>query len=250
MRRTPLLMSIACFVVVLVTTTNAEPRAAASAGPISVNGEAELRVVPDEVTLSLGVETFNLVLATAKSDNDARITRTIAVAKRAGVPSERIQTDFLSIEPRYRDGNIALDLLGYVVRRTVVIRLGEISKFESLLTDALGAGVTHVHGVDFRTTELRRYRDEARTMALKAAREKATLLSKELGRNLGEVLSINEASYGYFSSYGSWWGGGRWNMQTQNVVQSFGGAAMASDSAMAPGQISIRVSVGASFNLE
>jgi hypothetical protein len=32
MRRTPLLMSIVCFVVVLVTTTNAEPLAAAVPG--------------------------------------------------------------------------------------------------------------------------------------------------------------------------------------------------------------------------
>jgi hypothetical protein len=36
----------------------------------------------------------------------------------------------------------------------------------------------------------------------------------------------------------------------QNVVQNFGGAPIGSDSALAPGQISIRVNIGVSFSLE
>jgi uncharacterized protein YggE len=247
MSRIACLATIAFFVMALSQSTHTQTPARTN--PISVNGEAELRVVPDEVILSLGVETFSPILRTAKTENDERIKRTIAVARRYAVPAERIQTDYLSIEPRYRNGDIALERLGYVVRRTVVIRLSDVDKFEGLLTEALDGGVTHVHGVDFRTSELRRYRDEARTAAMKAAREKAALLSKELGHRVGDVLSISEASYGYFSSYGSWWSGRR-DMQSQNVVQSFGGAALTSDTALAPGQISIRVGVSVSFSLE
>jgi uncharacterized protein YggE len=216
---------------------------------VSVSGEAEIRVVPDEVVLSLGVESFDPVLKTAKAANDERIKRTIAAARNQGVPAENIQTDYIGIEPRYRDGNIALELQGYVVRRTVIVRLRDVSRFENLLTDALDAGVTHVHGIEFRTTELRKHRDEARTLALRAAKEKAALLASELGRRPGAVQTIGEASYGYFSSYGSYWGS-RYGMQAQNAVQSFGGAAVASDSALAPGQISIRVSVSATFALD
>lgn len=62
-------------------------------------------------------------------------------------------------------------------------------------------------------------------------------------------MSIGEASYGYHSSYGSWWGG-RHNSMAQNVVQSVGGASLESDSTMAPGQIAIRVSVHVSFVLD
>src|SRR5262245_10018249 len=122
-----------------------------SANTISVSGEAEVRVVPDEVVLSLGVESFDPVLKTAKAANDDRIKRTIAAARNLGVPAENIQTDYIGIEPRYRDGNIALELQGYVVRRTVIVRLRDVSRFEGLLTDALDAGVTHVHGIEFRT---------------------------------------------------------------------------------------------------
>ena len=123
--------------------------AQSAANAVSVTGEAEIRVVPDEVVLTLGVETFDLVLKTAKDANDGRIKRTIGVIQGAGVPAARIQTDYISIEPRYRDGNMARDLLGYVVRRSIVVRLDQIGRFEALLASALEAWVTHVHGVEF-----------------------------------------------------------------------------------------------------
>ena len=131
--------------------------ASAAANSISVSGEAEVLVVPDEVILSLGVESFDKVLKTAKIANDDAIRRTIAVARGYGIPAEYVQTDYLGIEPRHRDSQVAFELLGYDVRKSVVIRLRDITKFESLLTDELDAGVTHVHMIEFRTTELRKY---------------------------------------------------------------------------------------------
>lgn len=216
---------------------------------ISVNGESEVRVVPDEVVLSLGVETFNAALRTAKSLNDDRIQKTMAAARNLAVQASQMQTDYVGIEPKYEQGDIARTLQGYVVRRTVVIRLKEISKFEDLLTAALEAGVTHVHGIEFRTTDLRKHRDQARVMAIKAAQEKADLLARESGRKVGMARSIGEASYGYHASYGSWWGA-RYSAMSQNAIQNVGGAPLESDSTLAPGQISIRVSVHASYVLQ
>jgi uncharacterized protein len=217
---------------------------------ISVNGEAEIRVVPDEVILTLGVETFDKVLKLAKNLNDERIKKTISAVKGYGVPAEYIQTDYISIAPQYDYHNSAPTLVGYFVRKTVVIRLKDISKFEDILSDSLEAGVTHVHGIEFRTTELRKHRDQARMLALKAAQEKAELLTRETGSKLGKVLSIGEASFGYWSSYGSWWGQRYGGGMSQNVTQTFGGVSMGADSTLAPGHISIRATVGASFALE
>src|SRR5215510_6426397 len=86
---------------------------------ISVNGEAEIRVVPDEVILTLGVETFDKVLKLAKSLNDERIKKTISIAQGYGVPAEYIQTDYISIAPQYHYNNSFPTLVGYLVRKTV-----------------------------------------------------------------------------------------------------------------------------------
>ena len=220
-------------------------------GPaISVTGEAEVKVVPDEVVLSVGVETGDKILKAAKDLNDERVRRAIGVARRHGVQAEHIQTDYISIEPRHRGHEVINELLGYVVRKTIVIRLKDVARFESLLSDLLEAGVNHVHGVEFRTTELRKHRDQARLLAIRAAREKAELLAREAGRQLGRASSIGEGSYGWWSNYGSWWGN-RWGGgMAQNVVQNAGGASPSADGTLAPGQIAVRASVSVTFSLE
>ena len=47
---------------------------------IAVRGHAEIRVVPDEVLLTLGVESFAEELEDAKADNDRRVNTITAAA--------------------------------------------------------------------------------------------------------------------------------------------------------------------------
>ena len=114
----------------------------------------------------------------------------------------------------------------------------------------LQAGATYIHGVDFRTTELRKYRDQARALAIKAAREKAEALARELGQQVGAPLHINEEQSGWYSWYGSWWGGRYGNVATQNVVQNAGGQAWGGEGTIAPGQISVTARVAVEFELQ
>jgi uncharacterized protein len=214
---------------------------------ISVTGNAEVRVVPDEVILILGVETSDMDLMKAKSLNDERVKRLIGLATLFEIKPEHVQTDFISIEPRYQDSYAQANFLGYWVRKTVVITLKDTSKFEDLLTQALQAGANYVHGVEFRTTELRKYRDQARALAIKAAHEKAVDLTKELGRTVGQAISIQEGSFGWWSSYGSWWGSRYGGPQSQNVMQNAGPAASSEGSTIALGQITVSASVSVSF---
>ncbi len=157
-------------------TGRAEPRL------ITVSGEAQVNVVPDEVTLTLGVETSDKQLRTAKSLNDERVKRVMAAAEKLGIATKDIKTDHISIEPRYRDSYEQRDFVGYFVRQTIVITLSDITLFEDLLTDVLDAGANYVHGIQFRTTELRKHKDEARSLAIQAAREKAAALARSSTR--------------------------------------------------------------------
>ena len=219
---------------------------AAEPGVISVSGEAEVRIMPDEVILRLGVETSDKNLAKAKQLNDQIVTRVQAVAKRYNIPSGHVQTDYLNIEPRYNDGYTQREFVGYFVHKTVVITLRDLTKFEDVLSGLLESGVNYVHGIEFRTTDLRKYRDEARELALQAAREKATDMAATLDQELGEPRSIQEEANSWWSGYGSgWWG--RWGGMTQNVIQEVGGDYASFDSSLAPGQISVTARVAVSF---
>lgn len=220
-------------------------------GNISVTGEAVVKVVPDEVILTLGVETRHEELSVAKRQNDERVQRVIAAANYFGVEEKYIQTDFINISPEYEYRNSDIDkIVGYRVGKTIQLTLRDIDQFDDLLTSALEAGANYVHGVDFRTTELRKYRDQARALAIKAAEEKAQALAGELGRNTGEPQSIVEQSSSWWSSYNSWWGS-RWgNYMSQNVIQNAGLQATTTEDGTALGQISVNASVHVTFELK
>jgi uncharacterized protein YggE len=242
--------AVLVLVLVLAAWTEA-PDIPAGSRSVTVTGDAEVRVVPDEVILTLGIETWNKNMAVAKGENDRIVNRVLALASELGIPPEHVQTDYVGIEPRYRNGYYEeRDFIGYFVHKNIVITLRDLSKFEDLLADALEAGANYVHGIEFRTTELRQHRDEARALAVKAAREKAVALAGELDQQVGEPLTIQEEQSGWWSGYNAWWGS-RWDGgMSQNVIQEVGGASFLADSSVAPGQIRVNARVSVTFELE
>ena len=216
---------------------------------ISVTGSAEIRVVPDEVIVTVGIENNAFAIEAARAENDRRVKAVAQAARDQGVDANHVGTDFLTIEPRYRDNDNRREFLGYFVRRSLSITLRDVSKFEALMSAVLGAGANYIHGVDFRTTRLRQHRDEARRLALVAAREKAAAMAAAFNVPLGEAVSIQEGSSGWWSPYGSWWGSRGGSMMVQNSVQESGGRGAGGDEALVPGQISVSASVSVTFEL-
>jgi len=217
---------------------------------VSVSGTAEVKVAPDEIHLDLGVETRHPALDEAKSENDQHMAAVLTFLKEAGIDRKDIQTDFLAIHPHYRTSNETSPEY-YVAQRSVGIRLRKLAGFEKVLTGVLKHGANHVHGIDFRTTELRKHRDAARQLAIRAAREKAEALAGELGTKVGKVQRISENTWG-----GSWsWSGGHWGSRNyggyaQNVSQNAGGAAPSEDGSLSVGQISVSATVHVTFMIE
>ena len=220
-----------------------------AARTISVNGNAEVRVAPDEVILTIGVETDSKDITGARSENDSRVKAIAQALRTQGVSADHVKTEFLDLQPRYRDYDTRRDFLGYFARRSLVITIRDVSKFESVLSSVLGAGANYVHGIDFRTTELRKHRDEARRLALGAARQKAEAMAATMRVTLGEPMSIQEGYSGWWSPYSSWWSPRYGGQMAQNVVQETGGRGAGADDALVPGQISVTATVNVTFEL-
>lgn len=219
-------------------------------GTISVSGEAVVKVAPDEVVITLGVESYHARLSAAKRENDARVERVLRLAQGFDIEPKHIQTDFISIEPHYHDGLWREKMEGYFVRKSIVVTLRDLSQFDRFLTEVIDQGVNYIHGIEFRTTELRDFRDQARALAVRAAREKAEAMAGELGIMIGDPQSIREESIGWWSGYGASWWGYRGGGLSQNVLQNLGEGPGELTGTIAPGQIAIRGRVSVTFYLQ
>ncbi|MCD9189507.1 MAG: SIMPL domain-containing protein [Pyrinomonadaceae bacterium] len=176
---------------------------------IQVIGTAEIQIVPDTVTLSFTISKKNKSVAAAKKENDDTIDKVTSLAKRFGIAATDVKTDYIQIKEATKrvkiegsDNDYEEISDGYLVNRNLVIKLREISKFETFLTSLLDAGVDDVDSVVFTSSELRKYKDQARAQAVRAAREKADAIAKEIGQSIGKAVSIEEKDIdGYRSPY-------------------------------------------------
>ena len=220
---------------------------------ISVNGDAVVKVQPDQIIITFGIETWDKDIRLAKQKNNDIMQKAMKVIKESGVPDKEIQTDYLSIEPRYDDSYEKKDFIGYFVRNTFVVTLSNPEKVEELVSNVLQSGVNYIHGIDFQTTEFNKYREQARELALIAAKEKAEKMASALGQSIGDPLQISEGYGGgdwwYYNSW-SGWGYGRSNTMSQNVVQNIPSGSGNISESIALGKISIKANVTVTFELK
>jgi len=166
---------------------------------IKVTGTAEIQVVPDTATLSFTIARKDKTVAIAKKRNDETVAKVAALAKQFGIAATDVKTDYIRVKETTRrekvrgsDDDYTDVPDGFQVSRNLIVKLRDISRFETFLTALLDAGVDDVNNVAFSSSELRKFKDQARAQAVRAAREKAQALAKEINQTIGKAVSIEE----------------------------------------------------------
>ena len=219
-----------------------------SSRSIQVSGSAVVKVVPDLVTIQLGVTSNDTTPQGVYDKNTAAIKKTIAAIRALGVAEKDISTDYYIIHPVYEDYS-SLDIKGYRINNTLIVNLKDVGKVSQVLAAALSTGANEVIDVQFKTSQLRQYRDQARQLAMKAAQEKGRDLAGATSAQVGCVLNIDENSWSY---YGYPWQSGRYQPMAQNVVQNAPGGEQppSDDGPISLGQIAVQAEVQVRFSLK
>ncbi|MCA1816304.1 MAG: SIMPL domain-containing protein [Acidobacteria bacterium] len=235
------LKSLLCAVALLVALT---PSISADDKPeprlITVTGEAEVLVVPDEVVFDLTVQNVNRELRAAKTQTDEQLKKLIEMTRRYRIDPKDVQTDYIKLEPRYRGNDESRTFIGYAVRKDLTFTLRDVSRAEELLSEVMESGISRINSVSFRTSQMRKYRDQARALAIRAAQEKAVALTNEIGQKIGKAYSIEEEVPDrsmYSQNYSS------------NAAGFVAGGASDSEGTLALGQIKVTARVTVRFEL-
>jgi hypothetical protein len=212
------------------------PAMAAEPTSLTLTSNADVSRAPDLVTVSGGVTTTAPSAGAAMAENARTMTAVIAAVKKAGVAERDVQTQGLSLQPQYSYESRKQVLTGYQASNTVRLRLRDVANVGPLLDTLVKAGANQISGPDFALDKPEAALDEARREAVAKARARATLYAEAAGMKVARIAAITEGSLG--------------TPEPRPMLRSM---AMAEDSAsppVAPGEVSLGVSLTVRFELE
>ena len=207
---------------------------------VSVTGTGEVRVQPTEVLVYLGVETREKTLDAARKETDKKAAAIISYLKKNGVDAKDIQTSFVTVQPIYNRGEYGVTTPDmYMAIKTMNIKIRKLDKYDEVLSGLYNVGANRIDGIQFQVADLEKYKTEARKKAVANARQKANLLTSELGAKVGRVYAINETTSG---------GGPRPLYKT--AMMESAAADMDGGPSIAGGEVVITSNVDVSFIIE
>jgi uncharacterized protein len=159
---------------------------------ISVNGSGSVTVVPNRASFSFGVTTQGRTAAGALAENAADIRKVIAALKDAGIAVADIQTESVSLSPRY--SNDGETILGYTASNSVSATEKDINRAGSIVDAAVAAGANQVSGPSLTRGDSNALYRRALQAAVADARAKAAAIAAASHVHLGAVRSVVEGS--------------------------------------------------------
>ncbi len=160
-----------------------------------VSGSSSTFVVPDTVSISLGVLTQAPSAREASDKNSAQMNAVIGALKNQGLTDKEIQTSVFSIQPVYsypKDGG-APTITGYSASNNVVVTTRMVGNVSDILDKSVAAGANQVNGISFMVSEekQKQIHDDLLAGAVTDARGKADKLAESLGVKITGVSSTS-----------------------------------------------------------
>lgn len=203
---------------------------------ITVSGEGKVKVIPDEATVSVSVETKGNVAKDVKKENDEKIDAVLKLIKKMNLAPADYRTQRVSLNPQY---DYEKKKTSYNATQTIEIIVRDLNKYDELMEGLVNQGINRIDNVIFQSSKLAQYESEARKLAMKEAKHKAEDYVSVLGQKVGRALTISDNTQSY---------------SPQPVYARFKTMAMESDAApretLAMGEITITANVSVNFILE
>jgi uncharacterized protein len=179
------------------------PLAAAEQG-ITVVGVSSVPTTPDVAEWGFGVQARSMSAPAALRTAGARARAVAAAIKAAGVAPEDIQTQHVSLYPRFDEEEE--EVRGYAASSGVRVVIRNLSTVGRVIGAAVRAGASDVYGPNLTASNREQLYRQALTQAYDEAREKAEVLAAKTGLTLGRPVAVVEGSRE--SGYGNDGGGG------------------------------------------
>jgi uncharacterized protein YggE len=206
---------------------------------VTTEGQATIRTVPDEASISMAVEAREPSLGAAR-DRAARVVEAfLADARKLGVEDKDIATLGARVQPDYewiRDTG-ERRLRGYIVTREIRVTLDDLELVGPLVEKATAAGVNQIQPAMLASSRREELERQALAEATRDARRRAEAAAGAVDARVGAVRTIDAAPQ-------------RVQPVPREAVLMAADARSDSGGGWQPGEITIPARVTVTFDLE
>ncbi len=165
---------------------------------VAAQGQSSLKVQPDEISISLMIESKNASLQDAQREN-ARISSAVIAALRGlGIKEENIQAEnyYTNEWGEWTDGKY--EKKGYQVNQPISVKIESFTIAPGVIDAVINAG-SLVQGIQFELSQEKEneYKTKASEQASKAAKDKANAIAAGQGKRLGRLVSLRTDEVNY-----------------------------------------------------
>ena len=165
---------------------------------IEVRGEGRVHASPDQAEVSFAVITQAEDTQEAITENNEKMERVINYLKEEGIDESDIKTSGFNIIPlreRREDPltrEYRMDIYAYEVRNSVEVLIRDLEKAGEIVDGGVRAGANSVNSLRFIVSDEDSYKNEAREMAIKEAKDRAQEIASALGVSLKRTIAFSE----------------------------------------------------------
>ncbi|MBI1866313.1 MAG: SIMPL domain-containing protein, partial [Candidatus Staskawiczbacteria bacterium] len=159
---------------------------------VTVTGEGKVFIKPDVALVSLGVETESKKSIDAVNKNNEKMNAIIKAIKDLGVDEKDIKTSAYNLYPVYDYTDTGRIFRGYFLDQQVSVKIRDLNKTSDILDKATSEGANNIGDLQFTVDDLEKVKTEARAKAIEQAKEKAIVLTNQIGKKIVKLINIYE----------------------------------------------------------
>ncbi|WP_367330973.1 SIMPL domain-containing protein [Sphingobacterium multivorum] len=158
---------------------------------IRVSGEGKIRIMPDQVTLTINTAFTKPRMVDAVRETQATVDTVIALLQKYGNKKEDIKTSSVSANKDYQYIGNTNKFIGYQAQQTIDFVLHDLSKFTELTGKLLETRISGIGSISFDHSKADSILREADLIAYDDALKSAKKLASRADVEIGKLLFLS-----------------------------------------------------------
>ncbi len=158
---------------------------------IRVSGEGKIRIMPDQVTLTINTAFTKPRMVDAVRETQATVDTVIALLQKYGNKKEDIKTSSVSANKDYQYIGNTNKFIGYQAQQTIDFVLHDLSKFTELTGKLLETKISGIGSISFDHSKADSILREADLIAYDDALKSAKKLASRADVEIGKLLFLS-----------------------------------------------------------